>query len=89
MAFKPRRSKHRRKPFKRVVYPSKAVDCYDIKYLDGGSYQEPETIGWSAQGEARVVDVEIRRFDVYKNGLWLGTFDNSVRGLLDFAEAML
>lgn len=75
-------TKYRRKPFKRVVYPSKAIDCYDIKYLDGG-YQDS-----MHGGNERLVDVEIRRFDVYKNGLWLGTFDNSVRGLLDFAEAM-
>jgi len=78
-------SRPRRRPFKRVVYPSRPVDCYDIKYLDGG-YQDQCLSG--CQGAGRLVDVEIREFDVYKNGRWIGRFDNSPRGLIDFAEAM-
>lgn len=76
------RPKPKRRPFKRVIYPSRPVDYYDIKYLDGG-YQDQ----WGV-GAQRLVDVEIREFDVYKNGRWIGRFDNSPRGLIDFAEAM-
>lgn len=81
MAFK-LRSKYKRRPFKRTIYPSQPVDCYDIKYLDGG-YQDQ-----MPKGSERLVDVEIREFDVYRNGIWIGRFDNSIRGLIDFAEAM-
>lgn len=79
--------KTRRRPFKRVAYPSQPVDCYDIKYLDGG-YQDQWPSGSNNANGERLVDVEIREFDVYKNGRWIGKFDNSPRGLIDFAGAM-
>jgi hypothetical protein len=85
-AFKLKKQ-YRRRPFKRTAYPSQPVDCYDIKYLDGGSYQFESYHSSSPEGQ-RYIDVEIREFDVYKNGKWIGKFDNSPRGLVEFAEAM-
>jgi hypothetical protein len=70
--------------------PSKPIDVIDVRYRDDGAYQHTAPAHGTIDfpGGRNTVDVEIRSFDVYLNGVWKGKFDNSPRGLIEFAEAM-
>ncbi|UOL48422.1 hypothetical protein [Pseudomonas phage Almagne] len=74
MAFKIRKT-YRRRPFKRVRYPSQPIDVIEVKYYDTGFYDEG-------------IEMTVRPFEVYRNGTWVGTFDTSPRSMVEFAEAV-
>lgn len=72
MAFKIRK---RRRPFKRVRYPSQPIDVIEVKYHDTGWYDES-------------LEIMVKSFNVYRNGIWVGMFDTSPRSMVEFAEAV-